>query len=116
MHITVTGRHMEVTEALRDYVHGKLERELSDYPRLDTAHAILFVEKYRQIAEVVVQAPGHVRVEAKEESDDMYVSVDRAVEKVAKQLFKHRDKLLDHKARVSYAEVAKEVEGQDNKG
>lgn len=115
MQITITGRHMEVTEPMRAYVQERVERELSAYPRLDSVHAILAVEKYRHIAEMVVQAPNHVRVEAAEESSDMYASVDAAVEKVARQLFKHREKVTDHKSRVSYAEVAQAVEQQTKK-
>ena len=97
MQISVTGRHMEVTDALRDYAARRLEGELTDIPRVLGAHVILCVEKFRHIAEVVVQIPHHPSFESKEESEDMYVSIDRAVDKVAKQIRRLRDRIVDHK-------------------
>ena len=99
MQISITGRHVDVTEAMRDYAHSKVEHALSGFPRIESVHVILDVEKYRHHAEVVVQAKNHIRVDAQEVSDDMYVSIDRAVEKAQKQLRRLRDKVQDHKAK-----------------
>lgn len=110
MQISVTGRHLAITEAMREYTHDRVQRALLDYPRIETVHVILDVEKYRHIAEVVVKAPLHLRAEAREESSDMYASIDAAVEKVAKQLRRHRDKVTDHKAREGLGHL--EVETQ----
>jgi putative sigma-54 modulation protein len=95
---------MDITDALRSYVQDKVEHAMEEFPRVESVHVILAVEKYRRIAEIVIQAANHIRVEAKEESDDMYVSVDAAVEKVSRQLRKLRDKVQDHK-RESLAEI-----------
>jgi putative sigma-54 modulation protein len=108
--ISVTGRHMEVTDAIRGHAEEKITRELAEFPRVQSVHVILAIEKYRHIAEVVVQAPHHIHLESKEESDDMYISIDRAVEKVEKQLHKVWDKLQDHKSRERLADV--ELDGQ----
>ena len=106
MQISVTGRHMEITDAIRDYVHNKLEHEMVEYPRIESIHVILAIEKYRHLAEVVIQAPNHVRVDAREESQDMYVSIDGAVEKAAKQMKRvHDKKVHDHKSREKLAKV-----------
>ncbi len=110
MQITVTGRHMEVTEAIRDHAEEKITRELSEFPRVQSVHVILTVEKYRHIAELVAQAPHHIHIEAKEESDDMYVSIDRATEKLEKQLHKVWGKLQDIKSRERLADVEPSVE------
>ena len=105
MQITVTGRHMEVTEAIRDHAEEKITRELSEFPRVQSVHVILTVEKYRHIAELVAQAPHHIHIEAKEESDDMYASIDRAVEKIEKQLHKVWGKMQDIKSRERLPDV-----------
>jgi putative sigma-54 modulation protein len=97
MQISVTGRHMEVTESLRDFAHERVEHELADFPRILYAHVILATEKHRQIAEVVVQGPHHLRLEAKDESNDMYASITGAVDKAAKQIEKQMEKWQNHK-------------------
>ena len=99
MQISVTGRHMEITEAIRDYAQGKLEHALAEFPRIESVHVILDVEKYRHLAEIVIQAPNHIRVDARHESDDMYVSIDGAIEKAEKQMHKVWDKMQEHKSR-----------------
>ena len=98
MEIQVTGRHMEITEAITNYARDRVEDALGAFPRVESVHVILNVEKYRQSAEVCLQASNHLRVEGKEESDDMYASIDGAVDKVAKQMRKAKDKVQSHKA------------------
>ena len=115
MQISVTGRHMEITEAIRDHAHASVERSLSEFPRVESVHVILAVEKYRHIAEVVIQAPNHIRVEAKHESDDMYVSIDGSVDKASKQLRKTWEKMRDHKSRESLADVELDVQAAEKK-
>jgi putative sigma-54 modulation protein len=99
MQISVTGRHMEVTEAIRDYAHDRLTHAFAAYPRIVSAHLILDVEKHRHLAEVVVQGPHHLRVESEAESPDMYASIAGAVDKAAKQIERQLDKWQDHKTR-----------------
>jgi len=103
--ISVTGRHMEVTESLRDFAHERVEHELADFPRILHAHVILATEKHRQIAEVVVQGPHHLRLEAKDESSDMYASITGAVEKVAKQIGRQMEKWQNHKGQEALSHV-----------
>ncbi len=96
MVVNVTCRHVEVTDALREHVHEKIEHAFSDFPRTESVHVILGLEKYRHLAELVVQAPGPGRVEAREESADMYASFDLAVEKAVKQMRRWHEKAQDH--------------------
>ncbi len=114
MQTSVTGRHMEISDALRDYTHDRVEHAMAEFPRIESVHIILAVEKYRQLAEIVVKAPNHIVVDAKDESDDMYVSIDGAVEKAAKQLRRHWDKMQDHKS-PSLAELELSVQEQEGK-
>jgi putative sigma-54 modulation protein len=109
MQITVTGRHVKVSDGLRDHIYSKVEQDLADFPRILSAHVILTVEKYRHIAEVVLQAPPHLRVESSHESQDMYVSIDGALDKARKQLRHHVDKAYQHKSHEKLSRL--EVEG-----
>ncbi len=103
MQISITGRHMNVTDALRAHAEDRLRSRLADFPRLLRAEVVLSVEKHRHIAEVVVHVPHHGLVESKRESADMYLSIDQAVDHVAQQLRKWYDRKHDHKARASHA-------------
>lgn len=113
MQISVTGRHMEITEAIRSHVHDKAEHALIEFPEVLSVHMILQIEKYRHLAEVVVQASHHVHVDAREDSNDMYASIDGALEKAAKQLRRHHDKVKDHKAREGLARVELDVQAAE---
>ncbi len=112
MQISVTGRHMQITDAIRDHALSAVQHGLREFPRILNVHVILDVSKYRHIAEIVVQAPNHIVVEAQHESNDMYVSIDGAVDKAQKQLRKLWDKMQNHKARESIASV--ELNAQQN--
>jgi len=105
MQISVTARHMEITDAIRDYATDKVAEELNEFSRIESAHMILDHEKFRHQAELVIQAKNHVRVDAHAESEDMYVSIDQAIEKAEKQLRRLRDKIQDHKSREKLAHV-----------
>jgi len=110
MKVSITGRHMELTDAIREHAESRLAKTSDEFPRLMSAHLILDVEKYRQMAELVIHAPNHVVVDAKEESSDMYASIDSAVDKAMKQLRKMRDKMVDHKDHVSLGEMEAKIE------
>ena len=110
MQISVTGRHMDITDAIRTYAHDKVEDELAEFPRVVNVHVILDIEKYRHLAEIVVQAANHIQVDARAESDDMYVSIDGAVDKAAKQLRRLRDKIQSHKTRDKLSDIEVEAD------
>jgi putative sigma-54 modulation protein len=98
MNITVTGRHLDVTPALKNYVEGRVNH-LARYSTSATeASVTLTVEKYRHQAEIEVNVNG-VLIQAKEETPEMYASIDQAVEKIERQLKKHKDRLHNHRAR-----------------
>jgi putative sigma-54 modulation protein len=104
---------MDITDAIRHYIETKVEPELADFPRVETVHIILEVEKYRRLAEIVVQGANHVRVDAKADSDDMYASIDGALDKAVRQLRKLRDKVQDHKSRESLANADMRAHAED---
>lgn len=96
MQINITGRKIEVTEALKNHIEEKLSRikKVYDYPF--DVHIVLSVEKYRHEAEVTISANG-VFVHSKEETGDMYQSIDKVITKIERQLRKQKEKIISTK-------------------
>ena len=98
--IKVTGRHVSVTEAIRDYAHSKIEHIHLDYPRIIEVHVILDVSKHRHSAEIVLHCANHITIEADMECDDMYAAIDGVVAKITRQMRKYKTKMLrNHRPR-----------------
>lgn len=98
MEVMITGRQMEVTPALKGYIEGRA-RKIEKYSSKTTQIAFtLKVEKYRHIAEVLVRANGFL-LQAEEETDEMYASVDQAMSKIERQFKKYKEKLTNHRVR-----------------
>ena len=92
--ITVTVRHEQVTDSLRDYARKKIEGLHLDYPKIIEAKAILDVQKNRQIAEIILFCTNHITIEAHSEERDMYKALDETIEKIARRMRKHKTRLL----------------------
>ena len=92
--VRVTGRHVSITDAIREYANSKLQHIHLDYPRIIEAHVILDVSKHRHLAEIVLQCANHITIEADEECDDMYAAIDGVVAKIARQMRKYKTKML----------------------
>ncbi len=99
--ITVTGRHIEVTEAIRDYARKKIESLHLDYPRIIEAKVVLDVQPpLRQIAEIVLFCANHITIEASSTSEVLYAAIDETVSKIARRMRKHKTRLLkNHRPR-----------------
>ncbi|MDP5325494.1 MAG: ribosome-associated translation inhibitor RaiA [Litorivicinaceae bacterium] len=93
MQISISGHQLDVTEALKSYVHEKLERIERHAEHITKAEIILTVEKQRQIAEGNVHVAG-ADVHASSEHDDMYAAIDALADKLDRQLVKHREKVI----------------------
>ncbi len=92
MRVIVSGRNLEVTDALKDSVISKLER-FGKYFKDDVeAQATLSVEKNRQIVEITIPLNGTL-LRAEETTEDMYNSIDRAIDKLYRQMEKYKTKL-----------------------
>jgi putative sigma-54 modulation protein len=92
--IKVTGRHVSVTQPIKDYAATKIEHLHLDYPRIIEAHVILDVEKHRHFAEIILHCNNHITIEASHECDDMYASIDGVAAKIAQQMRKYKTKIL----------------------
>jgi putative sigma-54 modulation protein len=98
--LKVTGRHVSITEAIKSYAGSKVEHLHLDYPRIIEAHVILDVEKHRHFAEIILHCNNHITIEASDETDDMYASIDGVVAKIAQQMRKYKTKILrNHRPR-----------------
>ncbi|NLK52004.1 MAG: ribosome-associated translation inhibitor RaiA [Syntrophomonadaceae bacterium] len=97
MRITVRGKNIEVTDALRDYVTKRLGK-LDKYLELDEAQVTLLVERGNHVIEVTIPINGMI-LRGEEETSDMYSSIDLVVEKLEKQLEKYKTKLLSRRMR-----------------
>jgi len=94
MQIQLAGHHVEITPALRDYVHSKMDRVIRHFDRLTSVQVILSVEKLRQKAEAKLHLAGHdIYADATEE--DMYAAIDGLVDKLDRQVKKHKEKRID---------------------
>ncbi len=91
MRISVTFRHLNPSEALKDYVRQKISKVNKFFDGPIDANAVLSVEKFRQIAEITVTS-GKFTVKCAEETDDMYQSIDKVVDKVERKVKREREK------------------------
>lgn len=95
MNLTVTGRHVEITSSMRNYVSDKMQRLERLSESLFSLHVILSVEKTRQTAEATIQvAGGSLFAEVTE--PDMYAAIDLLTDKLDRQLVRHKEKSKDH--------------------
>lgn len=98
MQLNVTGHHVNVTDALRDYVSSKMQRIEKHYDHVTDVHCILTVEKLRHRAEATANLRGkRLHVEATE--GDMYAAIDGLADKLDRRILKHKEKQCDHHAR-----------------
>ena len=99
MEMTVTGRHMDITPAIREYSAKRLDQIGIDFPRILSAHYILEVDKFRHIAELVLQCGNHLTIEASGVSEDLYASIDSVVDKATRQMRKYKTRMQRHRPR-----------------
>lgn len=96
MQVSITGRHVTVTDNVKAHVEDKLERCLGVFPRIESVRVILDSENRDQVSEIVIQAANHIRVTAKDKSENLYDAIDRSIEHAERQMRKQRDKVQDH--------------------
>lgn len=95
MQLTISGHHLDVTDALRDYVTNKLSRLERHHDRITNTHVILSVEKLQQKAEATLHISG-ADLFANSESEDLYAAIDTLTDKLDRQLIKHKEKHRNH--------------------
>ncbi len=95
MQLTISGHHIDVTDALHDYVTSKLSRLERHHDNITNTHVILSVDKLMQKAEATLHIAG-ADLFANSQSEDLYAAVDALVDKLDRQLIKHKEKQRDN--------------------
>ena len=97
MQVNITFRNMFATDALRNHVQDKLGKVVDKYlDKVTEAHVTLSLERYLHHADINLHA-GQFHVRGKEKSEDMYASIDMAIDKIERQLKKHKERLKNHR-------------------
>lgn len=92
MEIKITGQKTEISPALKDHIHNKIEKLNRHFEKIIWIHVVLKIEKNKQIAEANMHASGHDFF-AQADHHDMYESIDNMIAKLDAQVLKHKDKI-----------------------
>ena len=100
MNLMITGHHVDVSQALREYVENKLDRVVRHFDQIIDIAVILGVEKpsekdKRQRAEVNLRLKGNV-IHVEHFAEDLYAAIDGLVDKLDRQVLKHKSKVQGH--------------------
>jgi putative sigma-54 modulation protein len=98
MHITISARHFELTNAIRDYVEESLIKLKRYFDHIITIHVTLAVESSRNQCEIVLHA-SKFTLQSNSEAMDMYIAIDDTIEKMEGQIKKLKEKVTDHQKR-----------------
>ncbi len=96
MRILVTGHHLEITESLQSHIDAKFEKLARHFDNVTDVHVILSVEKLIQKAEATLHLSG-ANIFAEDHQEDMYVAIDHLVDKLDRQIIKHKEKTGQHR-------------------
>ncbi len=96
MQINITGHHVELTEALTEYVQTKFNKLERHFDNIQNVQVTLSVEKQTKKAEADVHLAGG-QVVASHEHDDMYAAIDNLIDKLDRQIIRHKEKMKSHK-------------------
>ena len=113
MNFSLTGHHLDITPAIRDYVMAKLDRVTRHFDDVIDVNVVMSVDKLRHKVEVNLHARGKdIHVEAIE--PDMYAAIDALADKLDRQVVKYKEKLTDHRADLTAISRAAAAAGPDN--
>jgi putative sigma-54 modulation protein len=98
MRVSVTFRHMEATEPIKEYAQEKVGRIKKYFPDPITAHVVLSTERgYQHVADVNITLHNGLSIQGKEITEDMYSSIDLVMAKIERQVRKYKDRIRSHK-------------------
>ena len=92
MQINLSGHHIEITDPLRDFVNSKFAKLERHFEQINNVQVILAVEKLNQIAEAKLNVNGG-EIFANSQQADMYAAIDTLIDKLDRQIIKHKEKL-----------------------
>jgi putative sigma-54 modulation protein len=91
MQLNISGHHVELTEALKGYVEGKLQKLERHIDGITNIQVTLSVEKSRHTAEATLHVSG-ADIHGMAEQEDMYAAIDLLIDKLDRQILKHKEK------------------------
>ncbi|NDP43287.1 MAG: ribosome-associated translation inhibitor RaiA [Aromatoleum sp.] len=106
MNLNLTGNHLEITPAIRDYVIGKLDRVTRHFDHVIDVNVVMSVDKLRHKVEANVHVRGR-DIHAESIEADMYAAIDALADKLDRQVLKHKEKAAVHRHDV--AEIKRDV-------
>jgi putative sigma-54 modulation protein len=98
MQISISGHHVDISDSLKGYINSKMQKVERHFDHVIDAHVVLDVEKQRHKAESTLQISGNT-IHAASEHDDMYAAIDAMIDKLDRQVCKHKEKMTDHHQR-----------------
>jgi putative sigma-54 modulation protein len=111
MNLFITGRHIEITPAIREFAEDKLrklEKLLGDPIEI---HVVLGIEKHRHMAEIQVKSRTAI-FSGTQETGDLYASIGEVADKLERQALKHKEKIRGHKHKKSMRHAEMEEVGE----
>ncbi len=93
MQLSISGQHVELTDSLNEYIHQKFGKINRHYDHITQVHVVLSVEKIEHLAEATAHVTGG-ELFANTSAQDMYASIDALVDKLDRQLIKHKEKTV----------------------
>ncbi len=111
MNIKITGRHIELSSALRDYAEKKIKKVEKYFHQLIDTHLIMSIDRADHKAELIINGDG-IQFYGIEKSGDMYSTIDLLMEKLDKQVVKYKEKHSSHKAVPVGKIISLEVENE----
>ncbi len=100
MQITITGRNLDITPAIEEYVDKRVRKLKKYFNSIVDVHVVLFLQRFQHLCEITMNASG-VTLHGHDRTEDLYASVDRVVEKLERQLKKYKGKLQSHRTRTA---------------
>src|SRR5579859_1223678 len=98
MQLSVTFRHMDATDALKEYAREKVERIRKYFPDPIKAHVVLACDRgYNHIADVMLTLHNGIVIKGNETTEDMYSSIDLVMAKIERQVRRYKEKIRHHK-------------------
>lgn len=96
MQLSLSGHHVDITDALREHTNSKFDKIKRHFDKVIDVHVILSVEKLEQKAEATIQLNG-TKVFAEDTQENMYAAIDALVDKLDRQVVKHKEKMNAHR-------------------
>lgn len=96
MKIKITGRHIDVSERLKDFAEKKISKIEKHFQQLIDIHLILYVEKLDHVAELTISGDS-VQFHAREKASDLYSALDLLIDKMESQISRFKEKIQSRK-------------------